>query len=84
MRPILPQIIPLALISLGTLTAVDQLQAQHRPPSPMNAMDHGPFVSATISSDPQSTNSIIAHRLRQTVTMAPPLRRQLALDNHLH
>ena len=28
----------------------------------MNAMDHGPFVSATISSDPQSTRSIIAHK----------------------
>ncbi|MGY8696361.1 MAG: DUF6797 domain-containing protein [Verrucomicrobiia bacterium] len=25
-------------------------------------MDHGPFVSATISSDPQSTRSIIAHK----------------------
>jgi len=28
----------------------------------MNAMDHGPFVSATISSDPMSTSGIIAHK----------------------
>lgn len=47
---------------LGALTVINLLQAQPRPPSPMNAMDHGPFVSATISSDPQSTRSIIAHK----------------------
>ena len=31
-------------------------------PSPLNAMDHGPFVSATISTDPYSTRSILVHK----------------------
>ena len=33
-----------------------------KPPSPMNAMDHGPFVSATISTDPYSTRSIFVYK----------------------
>ena len=31
-------------------------------PSPMNAMDHGPFVSATISTDPYSTRSVFVYK----------------------
>ncbi len=38
------------------------LHAQPGPPSPMNAIDHGPFVSSTISSDPQSTRSIFVYK----------------------
>lgn len=38
------------------------LLPQPRPPSPMNAMDHGPFVSSTISNDPQSTRSIFVYK----------------------
>ncbi len=33
-----------------------------KPPSPMNAMDHGPFVSSTISHDPLSTRSIFVYK----------------------
>lgn len=33
-----------------------------KPPSPMNVMDHGPFVSATISTDPYSTRSIFVYK----------------------
>jgi len=53
---------PLILVLLGSLTAICQTQAQPKPPSPMNTMDHGPFVSATISSDPLSTRSIIVYK----------------------
>ena len=38
-----------------------QVQAQMAT-SPMNAMDHGPFVSSTISTDPQATKSIFVHK----------------------
>lgn len=31
-------------------------------PSPMNVMDHGPFVSATISTDPYATRSIFVYK----------------------
>lgn len=31
-------------------------------PSLMNAMDHGPFVSATISTDPYATRSVFVHK----------------------
>ena len=33
-----------------------------KPSSPMNAMDHGPFVTGTISSDPYSTRSIFVNK----------------------
>lgn len=50
------------LLILVALTAFCQVYAQPRPSSPMNSMEHGPFVSATISADPMSTRSIIAHK----------------------
>ena len=33
-----------------------------RPPSPLNAMEHGPFVSSTISTDPLSIRSIFVYK----------------------
>ena len=50
-----------ALFFIGLWLSMGYLFAQ-KPPSPMNAMDHGPFVSATISTDPYSTRSIVAYK----------------------
>ena len=57
-----PQARPLSLFLLGALTAIGQTSAPSLAPSPMNAMDHGPFVSSTISTDPLSTRDIIVHK----------------------
>jgi len=47
--------------SLFAIIVTGQVFAQETP-SPMNAMDHGPFISTTIATDPYSTRSIIAHK----------------------
>lgn len=51
-------LVPLVLLSLfGSF----QIFAQ-RSPSPLNDMDHGPFVSSTISNDPLSIRSIFVYK----------------------
>ncbi len=55
----LGKLLELWVVALGILCS---LQGQPRPPSPMNAMDHGPFVSSTISTDPQATSSIFVYK----------------------
>ena len=51
-------LVSLILVSLfGSL----QISAQ-RSPSPLNDMDHGPFVSSTISNDPLSIRSIFVYK----------------------
>ena len=42
---------------LGTCYVFSQ-----KPPSPMNAMDHGAFVTSTLSTDPYTTRSIFVHK----------------------
>lgn len=56
-----PHAITTFLASLVGLSATLSAQAQ-RPPSPLNAMEHGPFVSSTIATDPLSTRSIFVYK----------------------
>jgi len=46
---------------LGCVLLAASASAQ-RPPSPLNTMDHGPFVSSTISTDPLSIRSIFVYK----------------------
>ncbi|MSU51756.1 MAG: hypothetical protein EXS37_22145 [Opitutus sp.] len=57
-----PQARPFSLFLFGTLTAISSNAAQTKGPSLMNAMDHGPFVSTTISADPLNTRRILVHK----------------------
>ncbi|MEM6629062.1 MAG: DUF6797 domain-containing protein [Bacteroidota bacterium] len=60
--PLLPSSIKrLRLYSILLWVTWNHTFAQ-KPPSPMNAMDHGPFVSATISTDPYTTRSIFVYK----------------------
>lgn len=57
-RPLRISTLLAALVStLATLSAQPQLL-----PSPLNAMEHGPFVSSTIATDPLSTRSIFVYK----------------------
>ena len=56
-----PHAITTFLASLVGLFATLSAQAQ-RPPSPLNAMEHGPFASSTIATDPLSTRSIFVYK----------------------
>src|SRR5688572_13728868 len=47
------------LVSSGSLSPGGGAEAQ---PAPMNRMDHGPFVSSTITLDPLSPRGIIVHK----------------------
>ena len=49
------------LIGLFGLLTIHTSLAQ-RPPSPLNDMEHGPFVSSTISTDPLSLRSIFVYK----------------------
>lgn len=49
-----------ALILAGLLSSLSSLA--QRPPSPLNDMEHGPFVSSTISTDPLSVRSIFVYK----------------------
>ena len=55
--PVIALTFPALLVNLLFLQAQPQ-----RPPSPLNAMEHGPFVSSTISTDPLSTRSIFVYK----------------------
>jgi len=63
LRRFLPQISQLALVVLsGLLVSGSVSSAQPRDPSPLNAMDHGLFVTSTISADPETTRSVFVHK----------------------
>ena len=55
--PTITILLAILVSSLATLSAHAQ-----RPPSPLNAMEHGPFVSSTIATDPLSTRSIFVYK----------------------
>ncbi|MDA0349074.1 MAG: plastocyanin/azurin family copper-binding protein [Verrucomicrobia bacterium] len=52
----------LVLLLYSVFAPTFHVQAQPLSPSPMNEMDHGPFISSTISTDPMSTRSIVVHK----------------------
>ena len=59
----LPRYLPLLAILSAPNALFDAiLVAQTKGPSLMNAMDHGPFVSSTISRDPMATREIVAYK----------------------
>ena len=61
MLPHLPPVRLLAILLSLHAFALSQVWAQ-RAPSPLNKMDHGPFVSSTISTDPLSIRSIFVYK----------------------
>ena len=53
---------PLLLLMGGVLGLTDPAEPQFAAADNMNGMDHGSFISSTITLDPMSPRGIIAHK----------------------
>ncbi|WP_373496506.1 DUF6797 domain-containing protein [Aquiflexum sp.] len=63
MANLVKQLLQSSVVALtATLISYTPLQAQFQPSDNMNPMDHGPFVTSTISYDPLTTGSIFVNK----------------------